>query len=224
MWSHFPIIFNKLAWSLIKSSVAAHEPIRKGACGLKSWKIECPWSCRRIKVQSRHVKLAALFSDSRSPIQFSNYTRRANPDVLVFIHFKFQMQVTYPLVFCCLTFEVNKVDICVCLWENRNKKYNFSLILELVKVGGYTFPTHMMAPGTVTSFFFWAGVSRHWVRHAWLYWQTLAVTPMLHLCTVMRGDFVRCLVWILEIPNIKALIKCRGLTAQFDQWLTDEKR
>jgi hypothetical protein len=35
---------------------------------------------------------------------------------------------------------LNDIHICVCLWENRNKKYILSLSLELVNVGSYDFP------------------------------------------------------------------------------------
>jgi hypothetical protein len=39
-----------------------------------------------------------------------------------------------------------KFILCALVGKLRNEKYMFSLSLELVKVGSYDFPTHVMAP------------------------------------------------------------------------------
>jgi hypothetical protein len=40
---------------------------------------------------------------------------------------------------------LNEIHICVLVRKQRNEKYILSLNLELVNVGGYDFPTHVMA-------------------------------------------------------------------------------
>jgi hypothetical protein len=47
--------------------------------------------------------------------------------------------------------------VCAC-GKIEKQKYILSLSLDLVKVGGYSFPTHVMALGTHTSFM--SGLSR----------------------------------------------------------------
>jgi hypothetical protein len=47
-----------------------------------------------------------------------------------------------------------EIDICVFEGKQRSKKCKLSLTLELVKVGGYDFPTHVMAPRNSHLFFF----------------------------------------------------------------------
>jgi hypothetical protein len=43
--------------------------------------------------------------------------------------------------------------LCVLVNKQSNEKYILSLSMGLVKVGGYDFPTHVMAPGNSRLFF-----------------------------------------------------------------------
>jgi hypothetical protein len=46
-----------------------------------------------------------------------------------------------------------EIHVCVCLWgENRKESCILSLNLKLIKVGGYDFPTYVMAPGSFLFF------------------------------------------------------------------------
>jgi hypothetical protein len=47
---------------------------------------------------------------------------------------------------------LNEIHMCVFLRENRGTKTITSLSLELVQAAVMSFPTHMVASGTVTSF------------------------------------------------------------------------